>query len=60
MNRAEFYEALRAKGWTVKEVAERWNMHPGSLRRLAKRPSARDIDALKALPRRIVIEEDER
>lgn len=52
MNRTDFYAFLKAQGWTIRDLAKRWGMHPGSLYRKADNLTPRDIDALKGLPKR--------
>ncbi len=47
-----FTAALRAKGWTAREVAERWGVSPRALALRASRPSQKDWDALAGLPDR--------
>lgn len=52
MNKQDFYTYIKGKGWTIRDLAERWGLHPKSLYRKANRLDPRDIDALKALPKR--------
>ena len=45
-----FVKALRLKGWSAKQVAERWGMLPRQLSRIAKEPKQIHLDALAGLP----------
>ena len=48
----EFVKALRLKGWSAQEVAERWNMLPRQLSKIGNRPKKIHLDALAGLPDR--------
>lgn len=48
----DFVRELRAKGWTAKEVAERWGMLPRQLSRIGSKPKQIHWDALAGLPDR--------
>jgi hypothetical protein len=44
-------EAMRAKGYTAREVAKRWGYkQPHSLSLVAKNPGQKDWDAVAGLP----------
>lgn len=47
---SEFAKQARAKGWTIKDLAERWGITPRRLSQIAKAPSQRDWDALAGVP----------
>ncbi len=48
----EFVKALRQKGWSAKEVAERWGLLPRQLSRIGSNPKQIHLDALAGLPDR--------
>jgi len=48
----DFVKALRQKGWSAKEVAERWCLLPRQLSRIGKSPKQIHLDALAGLPDR--------
>jgi len=46
----KFVKALRLKGWSAKQVAERWDILPRQLSRIAQEPKQIHLDALAGLP----------
>lgn len=48
----EFTKAVKAKGWQMQEVAERWGVTPRRMSQIAKAPTQKDWDALYGLPDR--------
>lgn len=48
----DFVKALRRKGWSAKEVAERWGVTPRRISQIGNKPSRKDWDALAGLPNR--------
>ena len=48
----EYSKALRSKGWTAAEVAERWGLSHQGVSKIASQPTQRDWDALAGLPDR--------
>ena len=55
----EFVKALRRKGWSAQEVAERWGLLPRQLSRIGKAPKQIHWDALAGLPDRHTIDKEE-
>jgi len=47
-----FVKALRQKGWSAQEVAERWGMLPRQLSKIGNSPKQIHLDALAGLPDR--------
>lgn len=43
----EFTKAVKAKGWQMQEVAERWGVTPRRMSQIAKAPTQKDWDALR-------------
>jgi hypothetical protein len=48
--RTGFKAELKAKGWKMKDVAERWGISPRQVSNIAKSPKDRDWDMLDGLP----------
>jgi len=46
----DFVKKLRAKGWTARELAERWGVSPRRISQIGKNPTQKDWDALAGLP----------
>lgn len=46
----EFQRIANAKGWTLIEVAQRWDLSERQMSRIAKSAKQRDIDAVTGLP----------
>jgi len=46
----EYVKALRAKGWTAKNLAERWGVSPRRISQIGNAPTQKDWDALAGLP----------
>lgn len=44
-----FKEEAKRKGWTLKELAERWGVTPRQMTNVAKNPKQKDWDALESL-----------
>jgi hypothetical protein len=53
---SDYAKAARAKGWTIKALAERWGLTPRRLNQIGKEPTQRDWDALAGVPNRFVTE----
>lgn len=51
-----FHQIVRAKGWTLVEVGERWGVTERQMSRIANSGKQRDIDAATGLPNRNNIE----
>lgn len=49
---ADFTLAVKAKGWQMQEVAERWGVTPRRMSQIAKAPTQKDWDAVAGLPDR--------
>ena len=48
----EFTKIIKAKGWTAKAVAERWDVSIRTMSRICGSPKPKDKDALVGLPDR--------
>lgn len=48
----EFTRTVKAKGWQMQEVAERWGVTPRRMSQIAKEPTQKDWDAVAGLPDR--------
>ena len=48
----DFVKKLRAKGWTAKELAERWGILPRQISNIGNNPKKIHFDALAGLPDR--------
>jgi len=48
----EFKKSLEAKGWTLKELCDRWGIKDRQMYNVAKTPRRRDWDAVAGLPNR--------
>ena len=48
----DYVKALRGKGYTASEVAERWGVTPRQVSRIGKNPKQIHLDALDGLPDR--------
>lgn len=46
----EFHRIVRAKGWTLLEIGERWGLGPRQMTRIAQACSTRDLDSAQGLP----------
>ena len=46
----DFTQAVKAKGWQMQEVAERWGVTPRQLSRIASAPKPIHWDAVAGLP----------
>ena len=46
----EFTKAVRGKGWTLKEVARRWNKSERRIAQIASQPRQEDWDKIHGLP----------
>ncbi len=46
----KFTEQAKAKGWTMKAIAERWGVSPRQMSNVAASPKQKDWDALEGLP----------
>lgn len=46
----DYVAKLRAKGWTAKELAERWGISPRRISQIGGAPTQKDWDALAGLP----------
>ncbi len=55
-----YVKALRAKGWTAQELAERWGISPRRVSQIGNNPTQKDWDALAGLPCKPAKEEVER
>lgn len=52
-NVTEFQRIANAKGWTLKEVGERWGqLSERQMSRIASAAKQRDIDAVNGLPKK--------
>ena len=48
----EFQRLANAKGWTLLEVAERWELSERQISRIASAAKQRDLDAVNGLPKK--------
>ncbi len=48
----EFHRIVRAKGWTLLELGERWGLGPRQMTRIAQGCSTRDLDSAYGLPKK--------
>lgn len=48
--REGFSKEAKAKGWKMKDIAERWGVTPRQMSNIAAKPSWKDWDALDGLP----------
>lgn len=55
----EYVKALRAKGWSAQELAERWGVSPRRISQIGNNPTQKDWDALAGLPCKPVKEENQ-
>jgi len=46
----EFTEQVRAKGWSMKLLADRWGVSPRQMSNIASNPQQIHLDALNGLP----------
>ena len=46
----DYVKELRRRGWTARELAERWGVSPRRISQISANPSLKDWDALKGLP----------
>lgn len=46
----DFTKQVKAKGWKMNQLAERWGVTPRRMSQIAKDPSRKDWDAIAALP----------
>ena len=49
---SDFTLSVKAKGWQMQEVAERWGVTPRRMSQIAKQPTQKDWDAVAGLPDR--------
>jgi len=49
-HKSRFRIEAEAKGWQMKEIAERWGFSPLSLSRQTREPDQKTLDALNGLP----------
>ncbi len=47
-----FRLVAEAKGWLMRDIAERWDIHPVNLSRQTRQPDQKTLDALNGLPDR--------
>jgi len=50
----DYVKAVRRKGWTAQELAERWGITARQVSNIGRNPSKMNIDALAGLPDRSV------
>jgi hypothetical protein len=55
----EYTRKANAKGWTLRAIAERWNVSVSTVQKIAAQPGSRDWDSLAGLPDQSVPEEKE-
>lgn len=55
----EYVKALRAKGWSAQDLAERWGVSPRRISQIGNAPTQKDWDALAGLPNKNVIKDRE-
>ncbi|MCU8056255.1 hypothetical protein L5L78_08575 [Shewanella sp. SM34] len=48
----EFQLIANSKGWTFEEIAKRWGKSERQLSRIAAAGEARDMDAVRGLPKK--------
>ncbi|MNE09791.1 hypothetical protein D3C80_1024790 [compost metagenome] len=48
----EFQRLANAKGWTLLEVGERWELSERQMSRIASAAKQRDLDAVNGLPKK--------
>ncbi len=48
----EFQRIANERGWTFKQIAERWGLSERQLSRIAQDAKTRDLDSVKGLPRK--------
>ncbi len=48
----KFTEKVKAKGWSMKAIGERWGVTPRRMSQIAGAPKQKDWDAMEALPYR--------
>jgi len=46
----EYTKQAKAKGWSMKAIAERWGVSPRQISNIAGDPKKKDWDALNGLP----------
>ncbi|HBC2323642.1 TPA: hypothetical protein P7K80_001913 [Vibrio cholerae] len=46
----EFQRIANERGWTFKQIAERWGLSERQLSRIAQDAKIRDLDSVKGLP----------
>ena len=46
----DYVKELRRRGWTARELAERWGVSPRRISQISANPSRKDWDALEGLP----------
>jgi hypothetical protein len=51
-NVTEFQRIANAKGWTLLEVGERWELSERQMSRIASAAKQRDLDAVNGLPKK--------
>ena len=44
---------IKEKGWTAKEVGERWGIKPRQMSNLSSDPKVKDFDAVEGLPAKL-------
>ncbi|EGR4447762.1 hypothetical protein AVO52_16465 [Vibrio cholerae] len=49
-NITEFQRIANERGWTFKQIAERWGLSERQLSRIAQDAKIRDLDSVKGLP----------
>lgn len=48
--RTEFRKAAEARGWKLRDIAERWGITARQMSRISAEPNQKDWDALAGLP----------
>ena len=55
----EYVKALRAKGWSAQDLAERWGVSPRRISQIGNAPTQKDWGALAGLPDKNAIKDRE-
>ena len=50
--KTEFHKIAERKGYTLKEIGERWAISVRQMTRVAQEPKQRDLDAINGVPKK--------
>lgn len=50
--KTDFHKIAESKGFTLKEIGDRWSVSARQMTRIAQEPKQRDLDAVNGIPKK--------